>query len=40
MLVDRIIYIIEQGLAKIDEIVAIAHTRKAALEIMERLEVR
>ncbi|HHY04466.1 MAG TPA: UvrD-helicase domain-containing protein, partial [Thermoanaerobacterales bacterium] len=37
VLVDRIIYIIEQGLAKIDEIVAITYTRKAALEIMERL---
>ncbi|WP_296970958.1 exodeoxyribonuclease V subunit beta [Tepidanaerobacter sp. EBM-38] len=37
VLVDRILYILEQGLANIDEIVAITYTKKAALEIRERL---
>ncbi|MDD4569016.1 MAG: UvrD-helicase domain-containing protein [Tepidanaerobacteraceae bacterium] len=37
VLVDRILYILEQGLADIDEIVAITYTKKAALEIRERL---
>ena len=37
VLVDRIIYILEQGLADIDEIVAITYTKKAAMEIRERL---
>ncbi|HHY70554.1 MAG TPA: UvrD-helicase domain-containing protein [Thermoanaerobacterales bacterium] len=37
VLVDRILYILEQGLANIDEIVAITYTNKAALEIRERL---
>lgn len=37
VLVDRILNILEQGLARIDEIVAITYTKKAALEIRERL---
>ncbi|MGB4450477.1 MAG: UvrD-helicase domain-containing protein, partial [Tepidanaerobacteraceae bacterium] len=37
VLVDRIIYILKNGLADIDEIVAITYTNKAALEIRERL---
>jgi ATP-dependent helicase/nuclease subunit A len=37
VLVDRILYILKQGLADIDEIVAITYTNKAALEIRERL---
>ena len=37
VLVDRILYILEQGLADIDEIVAITYTKKAAMEIRERL---
>jgi len=37
VLVDRILYILRQGFADIDEIVAITYTNKAALEIRERL---
>ncbi len=37
VLVARILYILRQGLADIDEIVAITYTNKAALEIRERL---
>jgi len=37
VLVSRILYILKQGLADIDEIVAITYTNKAALEIRERL---
>lgn len=37
VLVDRILYILERGLANIDDIVAITYTNKAALEIRERL---
>lgn len=37
ILVGRIIYILQQGLASIDEIAAITYTNKAALEMRERL---
>ena len=37
VLVARILYIIKQGMADIDEIVAITYTNKAALEIRDRL---
>ena len=38
VLVDRIIYILKNGLADIDEIVAITYTNKAALEIRKGFE--
>ncbi|MGI6424321.1 MAG: UvrD-helicase domain-containing protein [Tepidanaerobacteraceae bacterium] len=37
VLVDRIIYLLTNGFADIDQIVAITYTKKAALEIRERL---
>jgi len=37
VMVDRIIYILREGYATIDELVAITYTNKAALEIKERL---
>ena len=37
VLVDRIIYLLTNGFADIDQIVAITYTNKAALEIRERL---
>lgn len=37
VLVARILYILKQGMADIDEIVAITYTNKAALEIRDRL---